>query len=176
MQLTRRDFLKDMAFTAAIVGLPKWTMDLDEAPPMEMMSLAPNSYPWQWSPSADIGQGNPIITTLNRIAFGPRPGDFERVQAMGIDAYIDEQLYPEKIDDTVLDQKIAQMYPTLSMSNADLMRDYPQPRPLSPEERAYRAFRASEQGVKPYTPPGPNDVIADLDLVSIPGRRARVVA
>ena len=167
MQLTRRDFLKDMAFVAAVVGLPKWTTDLDEAPPMEMMSLATSSYPWQWTPSTDIGQGNPIITTLNRIAFGPRPGDFERVQAMGIDAYIDEQLYPEKIDDSAMEQKLAQLYPTISKSNADLMRDYPQPRPMSPEERAYRAFRAEEQGMKPYIPPGPNEVIADLQEATV---------
>jgi len=167
MQLTRRDFLKDMAFAAAVVGLPKWTTDLDEAPPMEMMSLATSSYPWQWTPSTDIGQGNPIITTLNRIAFGPRPGDFERVQTMGIDAYIEEQLAPEKIDDSVLEQKIAQAYPTLSKSNAELMRDYPQPRQMSPEERAYRAFRAEEQGVKPYLPPGPNEVIADLQEATV---------
>ncbi|MBI5032675.1 MAG: DUF1800 domain-containing protein [Chloroflexi bacterium] len=127
MQLTRRDFLKDMAFAAAVVGLPSWTTELDETPPMDMMSLATSSYPWQWTPSADIGQGNPIITTLNRISFGPRPGDFERVQAMGVDAYIDEQLYPEKIDDSALEQKIAQIYPTLAISAADLFKNYPQP-------------------------------------------------
>lgn len=162
MQLTRRDFLKDMAFAAAVVGLPKWVSDLDEPPPMEMMALTPTPYPWQWIPSTDIGQGNPIITTLNRIAFGPRPGDFERVQAMGIDAYIEEQLAPEKIDDSPLEQKIAQMYPTISKSNAELLRDYPQPPQVTTQERVYRAFRAEEEGIKPYTPPGPNDVITDL--------------
>ncbi|MBW8863119.1 MAG: DUF1800 domain-containing protein, partial [Acidobacteria bacterium] len=29
-----------------------------------------------------------IAHLLNRIAFGPRPGDVERVRAMGIDRYV----------------------------------------------------------------------------------------
>jgi uncharacterized protein (DUF1800 family) len=37
------------------------------------------------------------VHVLNRLAFGPRPGDVERVQRMGVQAYIDEQLHPETI-------------------------------------------------------------------------------
>ena len=40
-----------------------------------------------------------IIHVLNRIGFGPRPGDIERVRAIGLQAYIDRQLRPEKVDD-----------------------------------------------------------------------------
>ncbi len=36
---------------------------------------------------------------LDRAAFGPWPGDVERVKAMGADAWIEEQLHPEAIDD-----------------------------------------------------------------------------
>ena len=35
-----------------------------------------------------------ITHVLNRIGFGPRPGDVERVQQMGLPAYIDQQLNP----------------------------------------------------------------------------------
>src|SRR5580704_11454892 len=34
---------------------------------------------------------------LNRLAFGPRPGDFEHVRAIGVEAYIHQQLRPETI-------------------------------------------------------------------------------
>ena len=37
------------------------------------------------------------LHVLNRLAFGPRPGDVERVMKMGVDAYVDEQLHPETI-------------------------------------------------------------------------------
>ncbi len=155
MQLSRREFLKDMAFVAAMAGLPGWTTDLDEAPPLEMLSLNAGAYPWQWTPRSDIGQGNPIITALNRIAFGPRPGDFERAQQMGVDAYIEEQLAPESIDDSALEQKLAARYPTLSMSNAELMRNYPRPAP------------AAQRDPQAKQTPGPMQVVQELQEATI---------
>ncbi|MHA3772228.1 DUF1800 domain-containing protein [Verrucomicrobiota bacterium sgz303538] len=41
-----------------------------------------------------------VSHVLNRLTFGPRPGDYARVTQMGVAAFIDEQLSPEKIDDT----------------------------------------------------------------------------
>ena len=38
------------------------------------------------------------LHALNRLAFGPRPGDVERVSAMGVDKWIDQQLHPENPD------------------------------------------------------------------------------
>src|SRR5947207_10744477 len=40
-----------------------------------------------------------ILHVLNRLGFGPRPGDVERVKAMGLKSYIEKQLNPEKIAD-----------------------------------------------------------------------------
>ncbi|MFQ5790843.1 MAG: DUF1800 family protein, partial [Acidobacteriota bacterium] len=37
---------------------------------------------------------------LSRATYGARPGDFERILAMGTDAWLDEQLHPEQIDDS----------------------------------------------------------------------------
>lgn len=56
---------------------------------------------------ARVSQDELALHVLNRIGFGPRKGDIERVQAMGIDAYIDEQLHPERIADPLVDAKIA---------------------------------------------------------------------
>jgi uncharacterized protein (DUF1800 family) len=128
MQITRRDFLKDIAFAAALVGLPPWVDQLDEPPPMEMMNLASSTYPWPWRAAGELGTASPALTVINRVSFGPRPGDFERVQQMGIDAYIDEQLHPESIDDRAVEQRVAELYPTLAMSAGELMQNYPQPK------------------------------------------------
>src|SRR5918912_3498414 len=49
---------------------------------------------------------------LNRLAFGPRPGDYERVRAMGVDRWIAEQLNPKRINDRETDSWLAQ-FPTL---------------------------------------------------------------
>ena len=40
-----------------------------------------------------------IVHVLNRIGFGPTPAAIERVRRVGIRAYVDEQLHPERIDD-----------------------------------------------------------------------------
>jgi uncharacterized protein (DUF1800 family) len=37
------------------------------------------------------------LHVLNRLAYGPCPGDVDRVMRMGVDRYIDEQLHPESI-------------------------------------------------------------------------------
>jgi uncharacterized protein (DUF1800 family) len=43
---------------------------------------------------------------LNRLAYGPRPGDVERVQQMGLAAWIDQQLHPDAIDDSALKARL----------------------------------------------------------------------
>jgi hypothetical protein len=44
-----------------------------------------------------LDAGQQAVHVLNRLAFGPRPGDVERVQRIGVRRYIDEQLHPESI-------------------------------------------------------------------------------
>src|SRR5678815_4935525 len=47
-----------------------------------------------------------VIHVLNRLGFGARPGDVERVKAMGLENYVNQQLNPEKIADTVAENKV----------------------------------------------------------------------
>ena len=67
-----------------------------------------------------------ILHVLNRLGFGARPGDLERVKAIGVDNYINQQLSPEKIDDSASEAKL-QNLGTLRMSTAELYEKYPQP-------------------------------------------------
>ncbi len=67
-----------------------------------------------------------ILHVLNRLGFGARPGDVERVRAMGVDRYIELQLNPAKIDDSASEAKL-QNLETLRMTTAELYEKYPQP-------------------------------------------------
>src|SRR2546421_7540535 len=67
-----------------------------------------------------------ILHVLNRLGFGARPGDVERVKAMGLDRYIDQQLHPEKIDDVVVEAKVKNLE-ALQLSTPELYAKYPQP-------------------------------------------------
>ncbi|MGH9530533.1 MAG: DUF1800 family protein [Terriglobales bacterium] len=66
------------------------------------------------------------VHALNRLTFGPRPGDIERVSAMGVDKWIDEQLHPEKIDDSAMEARLGQ-FPTLRMSTQQIVENFPPP-------------------------------------------------
>ncbi len=61
---------------------------------------------------------------LNRLTFGPRPGDVEQVMRQGLDAWIEEQLHPETIDDSALDAKLAP-YATTRMNPKQLAAAFP---------------------------------------------------
>ena len=64
-----------------------------------------------------------IVHLLNRAAFGPRPDDVERVKQMGITAYIDEQLHPERLPDAAITAKLASLT-ILQMPNEELTQGY----------------------------------------------------
>jgi uncharacterized protein (DUF1800 family) len=51
----------------------------------------------------DSAEIDPSFHLLSRAAYGPWPGDLDRVRAMGSEAWIEEQLNPESIDDTFCD-------------------------------------------------------------------------
>jgi uncharacterized protein (DUF1800 family) len=64
-----------------------------------------------------------IRHALNRLTFGPRPGDVERVRELGLERYIDQQLHPERVSDAAVDARL-QGFTTLAMSSADLVEQY----------------------------------------------------
>ncbi len=64
------------------------------------------------------------VHALNRLTFGPRPGDVQRVTAMGVDAWIEQQLHPGKINDGALEARLAP-FRTLRMSPRDVAEDFP---------------------------------------------------
>jgi uncharacterized protein (DUF1800 family) len=79
----------------------------------------------QWTVA--IPKGERIVHALNRLTFGPAPGDAARVKAMGLMKWIDLQLHPERLpQNPVLAEKL-KMLDTLGMSSAELVRNYPPP-------------------------------------------------
>ena len=63
---------------------------------------------------------------LNRLAFGARPGDVDAVRAMGVDAWIDRQLYPERVHDAATEQFVTR-FTTLGKTGEQLLAEYPPP-------------------------------------------------
>jgi uncharacterized protein (DUF1800 family) len=64
------------------------------------------------------------VYALNRLTFGPRPGDVERVTQMGVDKWIELELHPDKIDDSALDARLAP-FRTLLMDTKEIVENFP---------------------------------------------------
>ncbi|HEX8091313.1 MAG TPA: DUF1800 domain-containing protein [Blastocatellia bacterium] len=73
-----------------------------------------------------------IVHLLNRIGFGPRPSDVERVKRIGIDKFIDQQLHPERLEDSAAEARLKSL-DSLNMSVAEIYEKYPAPNMLARE-------------------------------------------
>src|ERR1039458_8829279 len=50
--------------------------------------------------SADpLNERKRALHALDRLTFGPRPGDVQSVAAMGVDKWIEQQLHPERSEE-----------------------------------------------------------------------------
>ena len=67
-----------------------------------------------------------ITHVLNRIGFGPAPGDVKRIGQMGLEQYIDQQLHPEKLPDPGMRERVAG-FTTLNLSSEQIATRYYQP-------------------------------------------------
>src|SRR5215213_6811231 len=95
-----------------------------------------------------------IIHVLNRLGFGARPGDVERVKSMGVETYINQQLNPEKLADTVAENKVKDLT-VLNMTTAELYEKYPQPGQLLKRLQAKGMLPADLQKDAPNDPSNP---------------------
>ena len=126
------------------------------------------------SPAPSASSGPPpsaasrdeALHVLNRLGFGPRPGDIERVAAMGVSRYVDLQLHPERIGDGAVEDKLRQL-PTLSLSNAELFDRFE--RPLREAVRKAGGKDADIEKVRERIPPEnrPRRVIEELTAARI---------
>jgi uncharacterized protein (DUF1800 family) len=87
-----------------------------------------------------------IIHVLNRIGFGPRPGDVERVRAIGLQAYIDRQLRPDKVDDPQIGARLASL-DTLNKSSREIAEQYLMPAQVLRVQQRQQAAAAPAMAV-----------------------------
>jgi uncharacterized protein (DUF1800 family) len=76
--------------------------------------------------AARLSDEQRILHVLNRLGFGARPGDVERVRKLGLENYIEQQLAPERIEDAAAEAKLRNLS-SYWMTTAELYRKYPQP-------------------------------------------------
>jgi hypothetical protein len=75
---------------------------------------------------AQMDESRRALHALNRLTFGPLPGDVEKVEAIGVEKWIELQLHPEKIDDSALDARLGG-FRTLKMDARAMLQNFPPP-------------------------------------------------
>ncbi len=64
-----------------------------------------------------------IVHALDRLGYGPRPGEIERIRSNGLENFLFLQLHPEQIDETALEARLV-LFDTLRLPSDVLMKDY----------------------------------------------------
>lgn len=96
-----------------------------------------------------------IIHVLNRLGFGARPGDVEKVKAIGLQKYIDQQLNPASIDDSVAENRVKNIE-VFKMSTAEVFAKYPNPGALLRQLEGGRDAQANAQNRNAPPMPDPS--------------------
>ncbi len=91
-----------------------------------------------------------IIHVLNRLGYGPRPGDVERVGKMGLQNYLQQQLHPERIDDSALQADLAK-YDILTMDTSELTRTFREEQEAQRQRQREQAEAEKRRGMSGAT-------------------------
>ena len=75
-----------------------------------------------------LSEDQRIAHVLSRLTFGARPGDFERVKAMGVEAFINQQLDSDSLDVSATMARLKKL-PTLGMATPVIIEQYTPPKP-----------------------------------------------
>src|SRR6202030_3218545 len=74
-------------------------------------------------PIRELNEEEAILHALNRLGFGPRPGQVEQIEKTGLENWIQAQLHPEDLGDPVVDARLAQ-FPALGLGAGGLLDRY----------------------------------------------------
>ncbi len=92
-----------------------------------------------------------IVHVLNRLGYGPTPGDIARVRELGLQAYIDQQLQPGRIADTDMTVRLAGLQ-TLNMSTREMAEEYFLPAQMARRQQQLQRAREARDGQDPANP------------------------
>ena len=81
---------------------------------------------------------------INRLTFGPRPGEYARVARLGVGAFLEEQLAPEKLEDLLCERVIRHEFDTLAEPESRLF-----PRRTDDKDPLHAIFPTIKAGAAP---------------------------
>src|SRR5580698_3260902 len=92
-----------------------------------------------------LSKDDQVLHALDRLTFGPRPGDVERVKKIGLKKWIFAQLHPDRMDENPVLETHLKALESLRMTPLEAVQHYPPP----------QMIRAIAQGKQPM----PDDLL-----------------
>jgi uncharacterized protein (DUF1800 family) len=89
------------------------------------------------------------LHVLNRLTYGPEPGQVDRVLAMGVDRFIEQQLTPGKIGDDEVERRLAR-YQVLHLSPGGLAQTFLQERQKRQEAQRHKNAAGTPPPEQPF--------------------------
>ncbi len=74
-----------------------------------------------------LSKDDQILHALDRLTFGPRPGDVARVKKIGLKKWIFEQLHPDRMSENPVLESRLQALESLQMTPLETLQHYPAP-------------------------------------------------
>jgi uncharacterized protein (DUF1800 family) len=99
------------------------------ATPSAMLAEGPKAVIPGEAHTTPLTQQEKVLHALNRMTFGPRPGDEAAVAKMGLEAWFERQLHPDRIDDAAFEAQLGK-FPAMQLTQEQLMRRFPGPQEI----------------------------------------------
>jgi uncharacterized protein (DUF1800 family) len=127
-----------------------------------------------------LSKDDQILHALDRLTFGPRPGDVERLKKMGLKKWLDQQLHPDRMEENPVPEARLQALQSLRMTPLETVQHYPTPQMIRniaqgkqplPDDLLLRAsverllMRYKVRLAQASTAPAPPDNNPDLEPV-----------
>lgn len=159
-QRLSRSFTIIICFFILFSSLPINTLAQKKTPRTSQANNSQNKY--------EMPEQQRLVHLLSRIGFGARLGDIERVRALGISAYIDTQLDPDSIDDSVVNEKLAKLA-TLVLPTPSILERFNPPPPAQPKPEANKPESKAVTPAKTEAPKmdASNPEMAKTDIAKI---------
>src|SRR5437773_8781456 len=107
-----------------------------------------------------------IVHVLNRVGFGPRPGEVEKVRAMGLQTYIEQQLHPERVPDAAMNARLAS-FSTVGLSSREISEQFEQPLLEARRQRQQQQGNPANANTPPAQPPMPDPMAQRANAVLV---------
>jgi uncharacterized protein (DUF1800 family) len=139
------------SLTACSSNAPPAVTKAVEPPARYRVTLAPST----------LTPEQQVVHVLDRLGYGPRPGEVERVRAAGLATWIERQLEPGRIPDEAVERAL-EAFRVLPLTAAELYRDYPQARPQ--DVQRFQAGGMTPQEIREVFPPDRRPAVITAQL------------